>query len=83
MPDLSPPDKAVEWENREHKWTLLEKGRFGLAAKVRLALVLGCDLADEDRVLSAVWLKEQEATEITEAGSCRRCRVSVSSVSSC
>ena len=27
---------------------------FGLAAKVRPALVLGCDLADEDRVLVAV-----------------------------
>ena len=27
---------------------------FGLAAKVRLALVLGCDIADEDRVLVAV-----------------------------
>ena len=27
---------------------------FGLAAKVRPALVLGCDIADEDRVLVAV-----------------------------
>jgi len=27
---------------------------FGLAAKVRPALVLGCDVADEDRVLVAV-----------------------------
>ena len=26
---------------------------FGLAAKVRPALVLGCDIADEDRVLVA------------------------------
>jgi mRNA interferase MazF len=26
---------------------------FGLAAKVRPALVLGCDMADEDRVLVA------------------------------
>jgi mRNA interferase MazF len=27
---------------------------FGLVAKVRPALVLGCDIADEDRVLAAV-----------------------------
>jgi mRNA interferase MazF len=27
---------------------------FGIAAKVRPALVLGCDIADEDRVLVAV-----------------------------
>lgn len=27
---------------------------FGLAAKVRPALVLGCDIADEDRVVVAV-----------------------------
>ena len=27
---------------------------FGMAAKVRPALVLGCDIADEDRVLVAV-----------------------------
>ena len=27
---------------------------FGLAAKVRPAVVLGCDIADEDRVLVAV-----------------------------
>ncbi|HOW65734.1 MAG TPA: type II toxin-antitoxin system PemK/MazF family toxin [Candidatus Paceibacterota bacterium] len=27
---------------------------FGLAAKVRPALVLGCDVADEDRVLASV-----------------------------
>jgi mRNA-degrading endonuclease toxin of MazEF toxin-antitoxin module len=27
---------------------------FGLAAKVRPALVLGCDIADDDRVLVAV-----------------------------
>ena len=27
---------------------------FGMAAKVRPALVLGCDIADEDRVLIAV-----------------------------
>ena len=27
---------------------------FGLAAKVRPALVLGCDIAEEDRVLVAV-----------------------------
>ena len=27
---------------------------FGMAAKVRPALVLGCDIADEDRVLLAV-----------------------------
>jgi len=27
---------------------------FGLAAKVRPALVLGCDIADEDRVLVMV-----------------------------
>lgn len=27
---------------------------FGLAAKVRPALILGCDIADEDRVLVAV-----------------------------
>jgi mRNA interferase MazF len=36
--------------NRGEVWQV----DFGLAAKVRPALVLGCDIADEDRVLVAV-----------------------------
>ena len=36
--------------NRGEVWQI----DFGLAAKVRPAMVLGCDVADEDRVLVAV-----------------------------
>src|SRR5256714_8249461 len=36
--------------NRGEVWQI----DFGLAAKVRPALILGCDIADEDRVLVAV-----------------------------